>query len=79
MASSSDDTSITKDTGTPYAAAAVAGAAIHNLIMIREVSKHAGSLAGAAIHNLIMIGRVSKHAGSVTVKVRTDPSCFLKL
>ena len=45
VARSSDDTSITKDTGTPYAAAAVAGAAIHNLIMIREVSKHAGSLA----------------------------------
>ncbi|XP_063693825.1 sushi, von Willebrand factor type A, EGF and pentraxin domain-containing protein 1-like isoform X1 [Bolinopsis microptera] len=39
VATSSDDTSITKETGTPYAAGAVAGAAIQNLLMIREAGE----------------------------------------
>ena len=37
VASSTDDTSLTTDSGTVYAAAAVAGVAIKNLIQIREV------------------------------------------
>ena len=39
VASSTDDTSVTTDSGTVYAAAAVAGVAIQNLIQIREVSR----------------------------------------
>ena len=39
VASSTDDTSIKTDSGTVYAAAAVAGVAIQNLIQIREVRR----------------------------------------
>ncbi|KAL5247537.1 hypothetical protein ACHWQZ_G019426 [Mnemiopsis leidyi] len=67
VASSTDDTSIKTDSGTVYAAAAVAGVAIQNLIQIREagdVTKLKGVLLSRATKQALTLSPSAKSAGT---------------